>query len=160
MEKRITSIKYNAGKLESTKRIVTFAFFIAVMVYSVIKGNLRWDKDSLFFYAFFGFSVFIVAVSMAGYKKERIRILSASSWKYRLYKRTNAVVYFLTRGMITSLIFTGLFALMLVRNKDFDVMMNNLGTLAISFIALMIISGTYHLLIMTYILKKGRPVYD
>ncbi len=40
MENRITSIRYNAGKLEAIKRAVTFIFLLAIMLYALIEKGL------------------------------------------------------------------------------------------------------------------------
>ena len=160
MEKHITSIQYNAGKIESTKRIVTFIFLLAVMTYSVIKGHLQWNKDSIFILAFFGFSIFILAVSMAGYKKERIRTLSASNWKYRLYKRKGVVAYFLVRGVITSLLAITLFSLLMLRKDALSVLSQKSNIFLYSFLVLTLVAGVYHTLIIRYIFRNGTPVFD
>ncbi len=160
MEKRITSISYNAAKLESTKRIITFVFLLFVMVYSIIKGNLQWSKDNMFLFAFFAFTIFVLAVSMAGYKKERIKVLSASSWKYRLYNKTNDITYLLVRGVLTALIFTLLFALLLLKRGKLDSVIEKSDVLLYSFPVLALAAGVYHILIIRYIFRTGTPVYD
>jgi hypothetical protein len=160
MEKRVTSIEYNAGKLESTKRIITFLFLLAVMVYSIIKGHLQWNRDNMFIFAFFGFTIFVLAISMAGYKKERNRALSASNWKYRLYKKTNDITYFLIRGVLTALIFTALFTVLLLKRDSLDSVLQKSEVFLYSFPILALAAGVYHILIIRYIFRTGTPVYD
>ena len=160
MEKRITSIKYNAAKLESTKRIITFTFLLFVMVYLIIKGNLQWNKDNIFFFSFVAFLIFTITVGIAGYKKERIKVLSASNWKYRLYKKTNDITYLLVRGVLTALIFTLLFALLLLKRSKLDSVLEKSDVLLYSFPVLALAAGVYHILIIRYIFHTGTPVYD
>lgn len=160
MDKQITSIRYNAGKLESTKRILTFTFLLAVMIYSFIKGNLQWNKDSFFIIAFFGFSAFILTVSIAGYNKERIRTLSTSNWKYRLYKKTNDVAYLIIRGVITAFLFTALFTALLIRKNGLEAILQKGDLFLYSFPILTLVAGLYHMVIIKYIFRNGTPVFN
>ncbi len=160
MEKRITAIQYDAGKMESTKRIVTFGFLLAVITYSFLKGHIQWNKDSMFILAFFGFSIFILVVSMAGYKKERIKVLSASNWKYRLYKRKGVVAYFIVRGVITSLLAITLFSLLMLRKDALNALSQKSDILLYSFLVLFLVAGMYHTLTIRYIFRNGTPVFD
>ena len=110
--------------------------------------------------AFFLFFLFVLAVGMYGYKKEKIRVLSASNWRYRLYKNTNAFVYLVVRGTITSFVFTTLFVLMQMRSNGIDAVLQKIDVLAISFPVFIVVAGAYHLLIMLYIVRTGTFVYD
>ena len=160
MEDRITSIKYNAGKLEAIKRAITFVLLSGVMLYAFIKKGMTLNKENYFMIAFFLFFLFILAVGMAGYKKERFRVLSASNWKYRLYKNTNAFVYLFVRGIITAFIFTALFAVFQIRSNGIDTVLQKIDVFAVNFPIFMVVAGTYHLLIMLYIVRTGTAVHD
>ncbi len=160
MEDRIIAIRYNAEKLETIKRAINFILLLSVMIYALFQNGFKLNKENSFMLAFFGFLFFVLAVGLAGYKKEKFRNLSTSGWKYRLYKNTNAFVYFIVRGIITSLIFTVLFFLFQLRSSDYDAVMQKINIFVTGFFVFVLIAGAYHLLTMIFIVRTGTPIKD
>jgi len=160
MEDHITSIRYNAGKLDALKRAFVFFFLLAVMLYSWYQTGFSWNKQNLFFVAFSFFILLVLGIGMTGYKKNRTRSLSVTSWKYRLYKNTNATIYLIVRGIITTLIFVVLFAVMQIKSNGIDAVMEKTKSFYLIIPVFILIAGAYHLMIMLYIIRTGTPESD
>jgi hypothetical protein len=158
MKDQIKTFRYNAGKVDAVKRAVTFGLLTLVMAYSFFKGGLVWDKNKVFIIAFFLFAFFIIMVSIAGCKKEKMRLLTP--WKYRLYNNFNSIGYFTIRGALSALLFTGLFALLTFKNMGIEGITQKGNFFIIAFFGLMPLFGLYHLLVIRYIIRTGTVVHN
>ena len=156
MKDQIKTFRYNAGKVDAVKRAVTFGLLTLVMAFSFFKGGLVWDKNKAFIIAFFLFAFLIIMVSIAGYKKEKMRLLSP--WKYRLYNNFNDIGYFIIRGALSAFLFTGLFAILTFKNMGIEGITQKWNFYIISFFGSIPLFGFYHLLVIRYIIRTGTSV--
>jgi len=160
MKNHVTLIQYNASNLEAIKRAVMFVFLSGIMFYALFRSGFRWSKENTFMLVFILFLLFTMGIGMLGYKKERTRSLSISNWRYRLYKNTNPVVYLLVRGTITTLIFIALFAAFQIKSQGIDAVIQKINVLYTGLPVLIILAGSYHLLIMMFIVRTGTAVNE